>query len=373
MAKANKEQVEVTSKDLSKAERIALFKKSMEKKYGENTMINGNQGSIYHEHVSTGSIGLDKAIGIGGLPRGKITEIFGPESSGKTTIAISVMAEAMKDKDIHCGFVDVEHAYDRAYGEKLGIDSNRLTIGKPDNGDDALEMARQMCISGDYDVIVVDSVAALVPKSEIDGDAEIGDQRPANQARLMSQGCRVLTPVIAKSNCVFIFINQLRDKPNMGGGGRPGMPTPQVTSGGNALKFYAAVRLDVKRYYSKGVDGKQGGAIMDGEEMIGNLTKVKVIKNKVSPPFRACEFNILFGEGIDKFSEIIQMGVEAGVIVKGGSWYKYNDTNLGQGIESVKQAMRDNEEMYLEVKKKVEDTFVPTEFAPSDEDIENQI
>ena len=361
MAKAKKDVQTVENQQQSKSERISEFLKKMEKDHGVGTVVGGDEDPIFHEFISTGSIGLDKAIGIGGLPRGKITEIFGPESSGKTTIAMHVMAEAHKaSPDAYCGFVDVEHAYDRAYGEALGIDPARFTRCKPEFGESALEMAKKMVESGEYDVVVLDSVAALVPHAEMAEDSEIGDSRPALQARLMSQALRILTPLIAKSNCVFIFINQLRDKPNIGG--NPKMPTLQVTSGGNALKFYAAVRLDVRRLYS------EENSIMDGDVKIGNLTKIKVIKNKVAPPFRSCEFNILYGEGIDKFSEMLGAAVESGVVKRAGSWYSYGDTKIGQGFDTVKQFMKDNEELYEEIKKKVEETFIPKEFIPTGEE-----
>jgi recombination protein RecA len=359
MAKAKTQTVE--NQQQSKSERMSEFLKKMEKDHGVGTVVGGDEDPIFHEFISTGSIGLDKAIGIGGLPRGKITEIFGPESSGKTTIAMHVMAEAHKaNPEAYCGLVDVEHAYDRAYGEALGIDPKRFTRCKPEFGESALEMAKKMVESGEYDVVVLDSVAALVPHAEMAEDAEIGDSRPALQARLMSQALRILTPLIAKSNCVFIFINQLRDKPNIGG--NPKMPTLQVTSGGNALKFYAAVRLDVRRLYS------EDNSVMDGDVKIGNLTKIKVIKNKVAPPFRSCEFNILYGEGIDKFSEMLGAAVESGVVKRAGSWYSYGETKIGQGFDTVKQFMRDNEGLYEEIKKKVEETFIPKEFIPTGEE-----
>lgn len=345
--------VETTEKRLAKEERISRLREKLEKDYGEGSIIGATSKPKYHDFISTGSIGLDKALGIGGLPRGRIIEIYGPESSGKTTVAMHVMAEAQKaDPEAYCAIVDAEHAFSTLYAEGLGIDLKRLEISQPDYGEQALEITRSLVESGEFDVIVVDSVAALVPKGELEG--EIGDAAMGKQARMMSQALRMLVASANKNNCILIFINQMRDKIGSYG-------NPETTTGGNALKFYASVRLDVRRSYTK------ENSIMDGDTKIGNLTKVKVIKNKVAPPFMECEFNILYGEGVDTFGEVLSAAAESGIIQKSGSWYSYSGDRIGQGFDSVRQLMKDNAALYEEVKKKVEETFVPKEFIPTEE------
>jgi recombination protein RecA len=284
--------------------------------------------------ISTGSIGLDMALGIGGLPKGRVVEIYGPESSGKTTLAIHVIAEAQK-KGGMCAFIDAEHAFDSSYAKKLGVDIDNLLISQPDYGEQALEIADRLILSGALDVVVIDSVAALVPKSELEG--EMGDSKMGLQARLMSQALRKLTATINKTNSCCIFINQLREKIGVMFG------NPETTTGGNALKFYASVRLDIRRM----------AQIKDGDTSIGNHVKVKVVKNKVAPPFRQAEFDIIYGEGISKVGEIIDLGVELGIIQKSGSWFSYNSDKLGQGRESVKQLMLDNPEMANEIEAQI--------------------
>jgi recombination protein RecA len=286
------------------------------------------------EVISTGSIGLDVALGIGGLPKGRVVEIYGPESSGKTTLAIHVIAEAQK-KGGMCAFIDAEHAFDATYAKKLGVDVDNLLISQPDYGEQGLEIADRLILSGALDVVVIDSVAALVPKGELEG--EMGDSKMGLQARLMSQALRKLTATISKTNSCCIFINQLRDKIGVMFG------NPETTTGGNALKFYASVRLDIRRM----------AQIKDGDESVGNRVKVKVVKNKVAPPFRVAEFDIMFGQGISKTGEIIDMGVELGIIQKSGSWFSYDTTKLGQGRDSVKQLMVDNPELAAELEGKI--------------------
>jgi len=284
--------------------------------------------------ISTGSIGLDAALGIGGMPRGRVIEIYGPESSGKTTIATHVIAEAQK-KGGMCAIIDAEHAFDSVYARKLGVNVDNLLISQPDYGEQALEIADRLILSGALDVVVIDSVAALVPKSELEG--EMGDSKMGLQARLMSQALRKLTATISKTNTVCIFINQLREKIGVMFG------NPETTTGGNALKFYASVRLDIRRQTQ----------IKDGDETIGNRVKVKVVKNKVAPPFRSAEFDIIFGEGISKTGEIIDIGVDLGIIQKSGSWYSYNNDKLGQGRDAVKQLLTDNPELAGELESKI--------------------
>jgi recombination protein RecA len=284
--------------------------------------------------ISTGSIGLDVALGIGGLPKGRVVEIYGPESSGKTTLATHIIAEAQKKGGI-CAFIDAEHAFDSAYAQKLGVDIDNLLISQPDYGEQALEIADRLILSGALDVVVIDSVAALVPKGELEG--EMGDSKMGLHARLMSQALRKLTATISKTNSCCIFINQLREKIGVMFG------NPETTTGGNALKFYASVRLDIRRMTQ----------IKDGDEIVGNHIKVKVVKNKVAPPFRQAEFDIIYGEGISKVGEIIDMGVEMGIVQKSGSWFSYNSDKLGQGRESVKQLLLDNPEMANEIETKI--------------------
>jgi len=289
---------------------------------------------VEQEVISTGSLGLDVALGIGGLPKGRVIEIYGPESSGKTTIATHVIAESQK-KGGMCAFIDAEHAFDSGYAQKLGVDIDNLLISQPDYGEQALEIADRLILSGAVDVVVIDSVAALVPKSELEG--EMGDSKMGLHARLMSQALRKLTATISKTNCCCIFINQLREKIGVMFG------NPETTTGGNALKFYASVRLDIRRM----------AQIKDGDEAIGNRVKVKVVKNKVAPPFRNAEFDIIFGEGISKTGEIIDMGVELGIVQKSGSWFSYDTNKLGQGRDSVKQLLNDNPEMAKEIEAKI--------------------
>ena len=320
------------------AEKMKALKLTMDKidkDYGKGSVMLMNEKSKEPiEVISTGSIGLDAALGVGGIPRGRVVEIYGPESSGKTTLAIHIIAEAQK-KGGMCAIIDAEHAFDSSYAQKLGVDVDNLLISQPDYGEQALEIADRLILSGALDVVVIDSVAALVPKSELEG--EMGDSKMGLQARLMSQALRKLTATIAKTNSCCIFINQLREKIGIMFG------NPETTTGGNALKFYASVRLDIRRM----------AQIKDGDEAIGNHVKVKVVKNKVAPPFRQAEFDIIYGEGISKVGEIIDMGVELGIVQKSGSWFSYNNDKLGQGRDSVKQLMLDNPEMANEIEAKI--------------------
>jgi recombination protein RecA len=307
----------------------------IEKDFGKGSVMMMNEKSTDPmEVVSTGSIGLDVALGVGGLPRGRIIEIYGPESSGKTTVAIHVIAEAQK-KGGMCAIVDAEHAFDSAYARKLGVDVDNLLISQPDYGEQGLEIADRLILSGALDVVVIDSVAALVPKGELEG--EMGDSKMGLQARLMSQALRKLTATISKTNTICIFINQLREKIGVMFG------NPETTTGGNALKFYASVRLDIRRM----------AQIKDGDDAVGNRVKVKVVKNKVAPPFRSAEFDIVFGEGISKTGEILDMGVELGIVQKSGSWFSYNSDKLGQGRDTVKQLLHDNPELANEIETKI--------------------
>src|SRR5438105_5229085 len=297
-------------------------------------MMMGERPNGPMEVIYTGSIGLDAALGVGGIPKGRVLEIYGPESSGKTTIATHVIAQAQK-KGGMCAIIDAEHAFDSAYAQKLGVDVDNLLISQPDYGEQALEIADRLILSGALDVVVIDSVAALVPKSELEG--EMGDSKMGLQARLMSQALRKLTATISKTNTICIFINQLREKIGVMFG------NPETTTGGNALKFYASVRLDIRRM----------AQIKDGEEAIGNRVKIKVVKNKVAPPFRSAECDIIFGEGISKNGEIIDMGVDLNIIQKSGSWFSYNSDKLGQGRESVKTIFKDNPQLADEVEAKI--------------------
>jgi recombination protein RecA len=323
---------------MSNAEKLKALKLTIDKidkDYGKGSvMMMGDKPEREMEVISTGSIGLDVALGVGGVPKGRIVEIYGPESSGKTTIATHIIAEAQK-KGGMCAFIDAEHAFDSSYAQKLGVDVDNLLISQPDYGEQALEIADRLILSGALDVLVIDSVAALVPKSELEG--EMGDSKMGLHARLMSQALRKLTATISKTNTVCIFINQLREKIGVMFG------NPETTTGGNALKFYASVRLDIRR----------AAQIKDGDEAIGNHVKVKVVKNKVAPPFRSAEFDIIFGEGISKIGEIIDMGVELGIVNKSGSWFSYEANKLGQGRESVKQLLQDNPELANEIEVKI--------------------
>lgn len=313
--------------------KLALDK--IEKDYGKGSvMMLGDKQTVNIDTISTGSLGLDVALGVGGLPRGRIVEIYGPESSGKTTIAIHTIAEAQKKGGI-CAIIDAEHAFDASYARKLGVDVDNLIISQPDYGEQALEIADRLISSGALDVVVIDSVAALVPKGELEG--EMGDSKMGLQARLMSQALRKLTATISRTGCTCIFINQLREKIGVMFG------NPETTTGGNALKFYASVRLDIRRI----------SQIKDGDVASGNRTKVKVVKNKVAPPFRTVEFDIIFGQGISKVGEIIDIGVDLGILNKSGSWFSYGDAKIGQGREAVKQFMLDNPEMMQEVEAKI--------------------
>jgi len=333
MAKTEKANDLANNSEKLKALKLTIDK--IEKDFGKGSVMMMNEkGEAQQEVISTGSIGLDVALGIGGLPKGRVVEIYGPESSGKTTVATHVIAEAQK-KGGMCAIIDAEHAFDSSYAQKLGVDVDNLLISQPDYGEQALEIADRLILSGALDVVVIDSVAALVPKSELEG--EMGDSKMGLQARLMSQALRKLTATISKTNTICIFINQLREKIGVMFG------NPETTTGGNALKFYSSVRLDIRRM----------AQIKDGEEAIGNRVKVKVVKNKVAPPFRSAEFDIVFGEGISKTGEIIDMGVELGIVQKSGSWFSYNSDKLGQGRDAVKQLLTDNPELANEIETKI--------------------
>ncbi len=326
------------SEDKLKALKIAIEK--IDKDYGKGSvMMLGDKGGDAIESISTGSLGLDVALGIGGFPRGRVIEIYGPESSGKTTIAIHTIAEAQKKGGI-CAIIDAEHAFDAGYARKLGVDVDNLLISQPDYGEQALEIADRLISSGAVDVVVVDSVAALVPKGELEG--EMGDSKMGLHARLMSQALRKLTATISRTGTICIFINQLREKIGVMFG------NPETTTGGNALKFYASVRLDIRRI----------SQIKDGDTATGNRTRVKVVKNKVAPPFRQVEFDIVFGEGISKLGEIIDMGVDLGILNKSGSWFSYGDSKIGQGRDAVKQFLQDNPEVMNEVEGRIREKLM---------------
>jgi recombination protein RecA len=334
----------MSNADKLKALKLTIDK--IDKDFGKGSvMMMSDRGDRKMEVISTGSIGLDVALGVGGLPKGRIVEIYGPESSGKTTIATHVIAEAQKKGGI-CAIIDAEHAFDSAYAQKLGVDVDNLLISQPDYGEQALEIADRLILSGALDVVVIDSVAALVPKGELEG--EMGDSKMGLQARLMSQALRKLTATISKTNTICIFINQLREKIGVMFG------NPETTTGGNALKFYCSVRLDIRRI----------SQIKDGDEAIGNRVKVKVVKNKVAPPFRATEFDIIFGEGISKIGEILDMGVELGVVNKSGSWFSYDSNKLGQGRDAVKQVLLDNPELAAEIEGKIRAKLIEAQPAP---------
>ena len=307
----------------------------IERAFGKGSIMRyGQDTNIDIEAISTGSLSTDIALGIGGLPKGRIVEIYGPESSGKTTLALSVIAQAQK-KGGTCAFIDAEHALDPSYAKKIGVDINNLLISQPDAGEQALEIADTLVRSGAIDVLVVDSVAALVPKAELEG--EMGDSHMGLQARLMSQALRKLTSTVSRSNTLIIFINQIRMKIGVMFG------NPETTTGGNALKFYASIRMDIRRI----------GAIKDKEDVIGSQTRVKIVKNKVAPPFKTVDFDIMYGEGISKVGELIDLGVKAGIIEKAGAWFSYNGEKLGQGRENAKQVLRDNQALADEIEKKI--------------------
>ncbi len=322
-----------SQKEKLKALQVTLDK--MEKTYGKGAIMRLGSGAVEQvEVIPTGSLTLDIALGISGFPKGRIVEIYGPESSGKTTLAIHAIAEVQKMGGI-AAIIDAEHAFDQTYAKKLGVDIENLLISQPDNGEQGLEIADNLIRSGAIDLIIIDSVAALTPKAEIEG--EMGDSQMGLQARLMSKALRKLTASINKAGCCCIFINQLREKIGVMFG------NPETTTGGNALKFYASIRLDIRRT----------GQIKDGENIVGNRTKVKVVKNKVSPPFKIAEFDIMYGEGISKVGEIVDIGVEKEIIKKSGSWFSYGDTKLGQGRDSVKQLLLDNPELAVELEDKI--------------------
>lgn len=321
----------------AKLKALQLTLDKLDKTYGKGTVMKLGDSAVEEvEAIPSGSLGLDLALGVMGYPRGRIIEIYGPESSGKTTLTLHAIAEAQKAGGI-AAFIDAEHAFDRFYAEKLGVDIDNLIISQPDNGEQALEIAENLIRSGAIDMVVIDSVAALTPKSEIEG--EMGDSKMGLHARLMSQALRKLTATISKTNCTVFFINQLREKIGVMFG------NPETTTGGNALKFYASVRIDIRK----------STQIKDGENILGNRTKVKIIKNKVAPPFRTAEFDIMYGEGISKVGEVLDMAVDFEIVKKSGSWFSYGDTKLGQGRDAVKALIKDNPELQEELEAKIKD------------------
>ena len=331
----------MAEKEKEKALKLTLDK--LDKAYGKGAVMRlGDSQVVEVETISTGSITLDASLGIGGLPKGRIVEVYGPESSGKTTLTLHAIAEAQKQGGV-AAFIDAEHAFDKAYAKKLGVNVEELLIAQPDNGEQALDITEHLIRSGAVDICVIDSVAALVPRSELEGD--MGDSKMGLQARLMSQAMRKLTGTINKTGCCCIFINQLRDKIGVMFG------SPETTTGGNALKFYSSVRLDIRRI----------GAIKDKDDITGNRTRVKVVKNKMAPPFRKAEFDIMYGEGISKLGEIIDLGVDLDILNKSGSWYSYGDTKLGQGREGVKDLLKDNPELADEVEGKIRAVLMNSE------------
>ena len=343
------------SKDhAAKTKALDLAMKQIEKQYGKGSIMRlGESPRVAIEAISTGSLMLDHALGIGGVPRGRVVEIYGPESSGKTTLATHIIAEAQKMGG-QCAFIDAEHAFDPSYAEKLGVDTDALLVSQPDTGEQALEICEVLIRSGALDVVVIDSVAALVPKSEIEGD--MGDSHVGLQARLMSQALRKLTGTINRTKTSLIFINQIREKIGVSWG------SPETTTGGRALKFYSSVRMDIRRI----------GALKEGTEVVGNRTRVKVVKNKVAPPFKQVEFDIIYGEGISSGGELIDLAVENDIINKSGSWYSYGDVKIGQGRDATKQWLLDNPEYREEVKQRVKITlgFIPDPNAPAEDAVE---
>ena len=323
-----------SSDDKKKA--LALVLEKMDKTYGKGTVMKMGDSAVEEvEVIPSGSLGLDIALGVGGYPKGRVIEIYGPESSGKTTLTMHAIAESQKAGGI-AAFIDAEHAFDAVYAKKLGIDVENLIISQPDNGEQALEIADNLIRSGAIDIVVIDSVAALTPKAEIEG--EMGDSKMGLHARLMSQALRKLTATISRTKCTVIFINQLREKIGVVFG------NPETTTGGNALKFYASVRIDIRR---------SGSPIKVGEDAVGNRVKVKIVKNKVAPPFKNTEFDIMYGEGISKVGEILDLGVEFDIVKKSGSWFSYGDTKLGQGRDAVKELLKDNPELLEELAEKI--------------------
>jgi recombination protein RecA len=330
-----KEKEKMSSEKDAKLKALQLTLDKLDKTYGKGTVMKmGDNAIVEVETISSGSLGVDLALGVNGYPKGRIIEIYGPESSGKTTLTLHAIAEAQKAGGI-AAFIDAEHAFDRNYAEKLGVDIENLIISQPDNGEQALEIAENLIRSGAIDIVVIDSVAALTPKSEIEG--EMGDSKMGLHARLMSQALRKLTGTISKTNCTVFFINQLREKIGVMFG------NPETTTGGNALKFYASVRLDIRR----------SSQIKDGENVIGNRTKVKIVKNKVAPPFKTAEFDIMYGEGVSKTGEILDLAVDFDIVKKAGSWFSYGDTKLGQGRDAVKALIKDNPELADELEEKI--------------------
>lgn len=334
---------DLAAEKLEKLKVLQAAISKIEKNYGKGSIMKlGDKAVEQVDTISTGSIALDSALGVGGFPKGRIIEIYGPESSGKTTLAIHAIAESQKNGGL-AAFIDAEHAFDSNYAKKLGVDVDNLYISQPDNGEQALEIADNLISSGAVDIIVIDSVAALTPKSEIDG--EMGDSKMGLHARLMSQALRKMTATISKTKCCCIFINQLRDKIGVMFG------SPETTTGGNALKFYSSIRLDIRRIQ----------AIKDGETNIGNRVRVKIVKNKVAPPFRQVEFDLLFGQGISKMGEMVDIGVDAGILKKSGSWFSYGETKLGQGREAVKQLLADNPELQEEITAQIKEYLTQQE------------
>lgn len=325
----------MSSEKEAKLKALQLTLDKLDKTYGKGTVMKlGDKAVEEVETISSGSLGLDLALGVNGYPRGRVIEIYGPESSGKTTLTLHAIAEAQKAGGI-AAFIDAEHAFDRNYAKKLGVNVDELIISQPDNGEQALEIAENLIRSGAVDIVVIDSVAALTPKSEIEG--EMGDSKMGLHARLMSQALRKLTGTISKTNCTVFFINQLRDKIGVVFG------NPETTTGGNALKFYASVRVDIRK----------SSAIKDGDNVIGNRAKIKIVKNKVAPPFRTAEFDIMYGEGVSKTGEVLDLGVDFDIIKKSGSWFSYDDTKLGQGRDAVKTVIKDNPELMEELEEKI--------------------